>query len=129
MLKDSEAFSGFSVDDIGKAQAFYGDTLGIETSMERAGLALRIPGRRPVFIYPKPNHEPASYTVLNFPVPDIDAAVDRMTAAGISFEHYGEGFGQDEKGISRDPRGPKIAWFKDPAGNILSVLEDTGSQA
>src|ERR1044071_5381348 len=85
MLKDSEAFSGYSVDDLEKAQAFYGGTLGIETSMEREGLALRIPGRRPVFVYPKPNHEPASFTVLNFPVPDIDAAVDKMTAAGIAF--------------------------------------------
>jgi len=129
MLKDSEAFSGFSVDDLEKARHFYADTLGIETSMESEGLALRIPGRRPVFIYPKPNHEPATFTVLNFPVADIDATVDRMTAAGIAFEHYGEGFGQDEKGISRDPRGPKIAWFKDPAGNILSVLEGAGSQA
>jgi catechol 2,3-dioxygenase-like lactoylglutathione lyase family enzyme len=123
MLKDSEAFSGFSVNDIEKAQAFYGDTLGLETSMEPAGLALRIPGGRPVFIYPKDNHEPATYTVLNFPVPDIDAAVDQMTAAGIAFEQYGEGFGQDEKGIARDPRGPAIAWFKDPAGNVLSVME------
>lgn len=125
MLKDSEAFSGYSVDDIEKAQAFYGGTLGIETSMEPAGLALRIPGRRPVFLYPKDNHEPATYTVLNFPVPDVDAAVDGLVAAGVAFEHYGEGFGQDEKGIARDPRGPAIAWFKDPAGNILSVLEAT----
>jgi catechol 2,3-dioxygenase-like lactoylglutathione lyase family enzyme len=126
MLKDSEAFSGYSVDDLEKAQAFYGGTLGIETSMEREGLALRIPGRQPVFVYPKPNHEPATFTVLNFPVPDIDAAVDKMTAAGIAFEHYGEGFGQDDKGISRDARGPAIAWFKDPAGNVLSVIQDTG---
>jgi catechol 2,3-dioxygenase-like lactoylglutathione lyase family enzyme len=129
MLKDSEAFSGYAVDDLDKARDFYGGTLGIETSMEEAGLALRIAGRRPVFIYPKPNHEPATFTVLNFPVSDIDAAVDQLVAAGVKFEHYGEGFGQDAKGISRDPRGPKIAWFKDPAGNILSVIEDTGPQS
>ena len=129
MLKDSEAFSGYSVNDLDKARDFYGGTLGIETSMEEAGLALRIPGRRPVFIYPKDNHEAATFTVLNFPVPDIDAAVDQLGSAGVQFEHYGEGLGQDEKGISRDPRGPKIAWFKDPAGNILSVIEDTGPQA
>ncbi len=129
MLKDSEAFSGYSVNDLDAARRFYGDTLGIETSMEEAGLALRIPGRRPVFVYPKDNHEPASFTVLNFPVPDIDAAVDALAAAGVAMEHYGEGLGQDEKGISRDPRGPKIAWFKDPAGNILSVIEDSGPQA
>jgi catechol 2,3-dioxygenase-like lactoylglutathione lyase family enzyme len=125
MLKDSQAFSGYAVDDIDKARAFYGDTLGLETSMEPAGLALRIPGSRPVFIYPKDNHQPATFTVLNFPVSDIEAAVDQLTAAGITFEHYGEGFGQDEKGIARDSRGPAIAWFKDPAGNILSVLEQS----
>ncbi|HET9539426.1 MAG TPA: VOC family protein, partial [Candidatus Limnocylindria bacterium] len=117
------AFSGFSVNDIGKAQAFYGDTLGLETEMTDAGLALRVPGRRPVFIYPKDNHEPATYTVLNFPVESVDAAVDQLTAAGVQMEHYGPDLGQDEKGIARDPRGPVIAWFKDPAGNILSVLE------
>ena len=126
MLKDSEAFSGYSVDDLDKARDFYSGTLGIETSMEPAGLAIKIPGRRPVFVYPKENHEAATFTVLNFPVGDIEAAVDQLTAAGVTMEHYGEGFGQDEKGISRDPRGPAIAWFKDPAGNILSVIEDTG---
>ena len=129
MLKDSEAFSGFSVDDLEKAQAFYGGTLGIETAMEPAGLALRIAGRRPVFLYPKDNHQPATFTVLNFPVPDIGAAVDQLVAAGVAFEHYGEGFGQDDRGIARDPRGPAIAWFKDPAANILSLIEDSGPQA
>ena len=123
MLKDSDAFSGFSVDDIEKAKAFYGETLGIETDMSDAGLALRIPGRRPVFIYPKNNHQPATYTVLNFPVESVDAAVDQHNAAGVQMENYGPDMGQDEKGIARDPRGPVIAWFKDPAGNILSVLE------
>ena len=125
MLKNSEAFSGFSVNDMDKARDFYGNTLGLEVSMEDAGLALRIPGRRPVFIYPKDNHEPATYTVLNFPIDDIDKAVDDLVAAGVTFEQYGEGFGQDAKGISRDDRGPTgIAWFKDPAGNILSVHEE-----
>ena len=91
--------------------------------MSDAGLALRIPGRRPVFIYPKDNHQPATYTVLNFPVESVDAAVDQLAAAGVQMEHYDPQMGQDEKGIARDPRGPVIAWFKDPAGNILSVLE------
>jgi catechol 2,3-dioxygenase-like lactoylglutathione lyase family enzyme len=123
MLKDSQAFSGFSVNDLEAAQRSYGEVLGIDVGNEPAGLALRIPGRSPVFVYPKDNHEPATYTVLNFPVPDIGAAVDALTAAGVTFEHYGAEAGQDEKGISRDPRGPLIAWFKDPAGNILSVIE------
>jgi catechol 2,3-dioxygenase-like lactoylglutathione lyase family enzyme len=123
MLKDSEAFSGFSVNDMEKAKEFYGQTLGLEVSDEPAGLALRIAGRRPVFAYPKENHEPATYTILNFPVADIDRAVDELTRAGVQFEHYGEGFDQDEKGISRGAYGPPIAWFKDPAGNILSVIQ------
>ena len=125
MFKESNAFSGFSVDDIEKAKDFYGNTLGIETELSDAGLALNIPGRRPVFIYPKDNHQPATYTVLNFPVGSVDAAVDGLAAAGVAMEHYGPDFGQDEKGISRDPRGPVIAWFKDPAGNILSVIEES----
>ena len=125
MFKDSEAFSGYSVDDLEKANEFYSNKLGIKTDMSEMGLALNLPGRRPVFIYPKENHQPATYTVLNFPVGSVDQAVDDLVAAGIAMEHYGEDFGQDEKGISRDPRGPAIAWFKDPAGNILSVLEET----
>jgi catechol 2,3-dioxygenase-like lactoylglutathione lyase family enzyme len=124
MLKDSHAFSGFSVNDMDKAKEFYGQTLGLEISDEPAGLALRIPGRNPVFIYPKDNHEPATYTVLNFPVADIDRTVDDLTRAGVQFEHYGEGFDQDEKGIARGAYGSPIAWFKDPAGNILSVLAE-----
>ena len=125
MLKNSEAFSGFSVKDVEQSRDFYANTLGLDTSMEMGGLALRIPGRRPVFLYPKDNHEPATYTVLNFPVDDIDKAVDDLVAAGISMEHYGDGFGQDAKGISRDDRGPTgIAWFKDPSGNILSVIQE-----
>ena len=125
MFKDSEAFSGFSVDDIEQAKDFYGNKLGIQTEMSPAGLALIIPGRRPVFIYPKDNHQPATYTVLNFPVESVDRTVDQLAAVGVPMEHYGPDLGQDEKGISRDPRGPVIAWFKDPAGNILSVLEET----
>lgn len=124
MFKESNAFSGYSVDDMEKAKDFYGSKLGIDVEVTEAGLALRIPGRRPVFIYPKENHEPAKYTVLNFPVDSVDQAVDDLAEAGIRMEHYGPDLGQDEKGISRDPRGPTIAWFKDPAGNILSVLED-----
>lgn len=123
MLRESEAFSGFSVNDLDVAKRFYGETLGLEVAMEDAGLALRIPGRRPVFLYPKENHEPATYTVLNFPVPDIERAVDQLTAAGITFERYGGDFKQDARGIARDEYGPPIAWFKDPAGNILSVIE------
>ena len=125
MFKESEAFSGFSVDDLEKAKDFYGNKLGIQTEMSDAGLALNIAGRRPVFIYPKDNHQPATYTVLNFPVGSVDQAVDDLAAAGVKMEHYGPDFGQDEKGISRDPRGPVIAWFKDPAGNILSVIEES----
>ena len=122
MLKDSRAFSGYSVNDMEKAKEFYGGTLGLEVSDEPAGLALRIPGRTPVFIYPKDNHVPATFTVLNFPVEDIDEAVERLTEAGVTFERY-DGFEQDEKGIARGSEGPAIAWFKDPAGNILSVLQ------
>ena len=125
MLRNSEAFSGFSVNDLDKAKDFYGGTLGLEVSMEPEGLAIRIAGRRPVFVYPKDNHQPATYTILNFPVDDIDQAVDDLVAAGVTFEDYGEGFGQDAKGIVRgEENGPAgIAWFTDPAGNILSVIQ------
>jgi catechol 2,3-dioxygenase-like lactoylglutathione lyase family enzyme len=126
MLADSKAFSGFAVPDIDAARAFYADTLGLEVSEEDMGvtlLTLHLAGDRPTLIYPKPDFEPASYTILNFPVEDIEQVVDDLSTRGVSFEQY-DGFDQDEKGISRDPRGPKIAWFKDPAGNILSVLEE-----
>lgn len=123
MLRHRDAFSGYSVDDIDKAKEFYGTTLGLEVSMEPNGLALNLEGRRPVFIYPKPNHEPATYTVLNFQVPDIERAVDELIGAGVTFEHYGEGFDQDERGIARNEYGPPIAWFRDPAGNILSLIQ------
>jgi catechol 2,3-dioxygenase-like lactoylglutathione lyase family enzyme len=122
MFGDTRAFSGFAVDDIAKAREFYGETLGLETSEQNGLLTLHLAGDRPTLIYPKEDHAPANFTILNFPVDDIDAAVDELTARGVRFERY-EGFDQDEKGISRGG-GPPIAWFKDPSGNILSVLED-----
>ena len=126
MFKDTKAFSGFAVDDLEKARAFYGDTLGIETSSEMGLLTLQLAGgARPTLVYPKPDFEPATYTILNFPVADIDATVDGLIERGVAMEIY-EGFGQDEKGIARGDEGPPIAWFRDPAGNILSVLEDEG---
>jgi catechol 2,3-dioxygenase-like lactoylglutathione lyase family enzyme len=121
MFKDSSAFSGFSTDDLPKAKAFYGDTLGVDVSEQDGVLALHLGGGHEVIIYPKPNHEPATFTVLNFPVADIDQAVDRLTQAGVQLERY-EGLDQDERGIMHDDGRP-IAWFKDPAGNILSVIE------
>jgi catechol 2,3-dioxygenase-like lactoylglutathione lyase family enzyme len=123
MLDSSRAFSGFAVDDLERAQQFYGGTLGLSTSEHNGLLFLHLAGDRGILIYPKPDHTPATYTILNFPVDDIDAAVDELAERGVSFERY-DGFEQDEKGISRDPNGPPIAWFRDPAGNILSVLED-----
>ena len=123
MFKDTKAFSGFAVDDLDKARAFYEGTLGLEVSTEMGLLNLLLDGgARPTLVYPKPDFEPATYTILNFPVDDIDAAVDALTERGVAFEIY-EGFGQDEKGIARSDEGPPIAWFRDPAGNILSVLE------
>jgi predicted enzyme related to lactoylglutathione lyase len=124
VLADSKAFSGFSVDDLDKAQAFYGDVLGlaVDRADEMQILRVRFAGDRHVIVYAKPDHQPATFTVLNFPVPDIEAAVDGLAARGVTFEHY-EGFGQDEKGVMRSG-GPLIAWFRDPAGNILSVLDE-----
>jgi len=124
MLTDSEAFSGFAVDDLQKAQAFYEQTLRLKTSLiEQAGLlTLHLAGGRDTFVYEKPDFVPATYTILNFPVDDVEAAVDELTAEGVEFERY-EGFEQDEKGIARGGGGPTIAWFKDPSGNILSVLD------
>ena len=121
MLRDSQAFSGFSTNDITKARQFYGETLGLHVTEENDILTLHLPGGGRVIVYSKENHEPASFTILNFPVADVDAAVDRLTAAGVTFERY-PGFKQDERGIMRD-EGPSIAWFKDPAGNVLAVLE------
>jgi catechol 2,3-dioxygenase-like lactoylglutathione lyase family enzyme len=122
MFKETKAFSGFAVDDIEKARAFYGDTLGIETSVENGMITLHIAGDRPVLVYPKEDHEPAGFTILNFPVDDVEAAVDALTERGVEFQKY-DGFGQDEKGIMRG-QGPDIAWFTDPAGNVLAVLKD-----
>jgi catechol 2,3-dioxygenase-like lactoylglutathione lyase family enzyme len=121
MLADSKAFSGFAVKDLEEARAFYGDTLGLETSEENGLLTLHLAGDRTTLVYPKPDHQPGNYTILNFPVADVDAAVDGLAARGVEFERY-EGFEQDEKGIAR-AGGPPIAWFTDPSGNILSVLE------
>jgi len=121
VLRDSQAFSGFSTDDIAKAREFYGGTLGLEVTEANGMLRLHLAGGGSVLIYPKDSHEPASFTVLNFPVGDIDAEVDRLAGAGVQFERYA-GSGQDERGIARGYP-PPIAWFKDPAGNILSVLQ------
>jgi catechol 2,3-dioxygenase-like lactoylglutathione lyase family enzyme len=121
MFKDTKAFSGFAVDDLEKARQFYGETLGLEVSEEHGLLTLHIAGDRPTFIYPKPDFTPATYTILNFPVEDVEKAVDELAARGVEFERY-DGFEQDERGIARGA-GPMIAWFKDPAGNILSVLQ------
>jgi predicted enzyme related to lactoylglutathione lyase len=123
MLKDSKAFSGFSVDDIQKAKEFYGLTLGLEVSQAHGLLELHLAGGTTVLIYPKPNHAPATFTILNFPVDNIEEAVDKLTKTGVRFERYEGNLKTDEKGIFRGG-GPLIAWFKDPAGNILSVLEE-----
>jgi len=121
VFKQTRAFSSFSVDDVPAAKRFYGETLGVDLSDQMGGLALHLGGGHEVFVYPKENHEPASHTVLNFMVDDVDAAVDRLQATGIALERY-EGMETDEKGIMRD-EGAAIAWFKDPAGNTLAVLE------
>jgi catechol 2,3-dioxygenase-like lactoylglutathione lyase family enzyme len=122
MLANNKAFSGFAVPDIEAARAFYGDTLGIEVTEEYGILTLHLAGGdRPTIIYPKPDHQPAGYTILNFQVDDVEAAVDALTARGVQFEIY-EGAPQDEKGVMRG-QGPDIAWFTDPAGNILSVIK------
>lgn len=125
MFKDSHAFSGFAVNDLAAAKQFYGQTLGIEVAETPEGLQLKVVGGNPVFVYSKPDHTPATFTILNFPVENIDEAVAGLTALGIALEHY-QGL-TDEHGIARGiaaKRGPDIAWFKDPAGNILSVLQN-----
>jgi len=128
LFKNVQAFSSFSVDDLQKAKQFYGDTLGLSVHEEdnEMGLTLELESGIRVFIYPKKNHTPATFTVLNFPVPDIDEAADALAELGIALERY-EGFHQDEKGIARSTAtsdGPDVAWFKDPAGNVLSILEE-----
>jgi predicted enzyme related to lactoylglutathione lyase len=131
MFRDNDAFSGFSVDDINAAQKFYGETLGLEVTMnDMSNLDVTLGTGARILLYPKPNHEPATYTVLNFLVPDIDAAVEKLLAAGIAMERYDfPGMNQDDNGVMRgDDRGPSIAWFKDPAGNVLSVIETESSR-
>jgi catechol 2,3-dioxygenase-like lactoylglutathione lyase family enzyme len=122
MLAETKAFSGFAVPDLQAARSFYEGTLGLRVSEEHDLLTLHLAGDRDTLVYPKPDHVPATYTILNFPVDDVEAAVDALRKRGVGFEQY-EGLDQDEKGISLDPSGPRIAWFTDPAGNILSVLE------
>lgn len=124
MFKDTKAFSGFSVNDIQKAKEFYGKTLGLEVSESHGLLNLHLAGGATVLIYPKPNHTPATFTILNFPVGNIEEAVDELTKKGVRFERYEGDLKTDEKGVFRGG-GPLIAWFKDPAGNILSVLEES----
>jgi catechol 2,3-dioxygenase-like lactoylglutathione lyase family enzyme len=122
MLKDSKAFSGFSVNDTEAARAFYAETLGVEVTDEAGALNLHLGGGTNVYVYPKPDHVPATFTVLNFPVPDVERAVNELAARGVHCEHYPSMPDQDEKGIHRG-EGPLIAWFKDPAGNVLSVIQ------
>ena len=124
MFENTKAFSGFSVDDVSEARRFYGETLGLRVSEEdepMSMLQLHVAGDRDVLVYPKPDHTPASFTVLNFPVDAIDEAVDELTERGVRFERY-DGAEQDDKGIHHG-EGPLIAWFKDPAGNVLSVIQ------
>jgi catechol 2,3-dioxygenase-like lactoylglutathione lyase family enzyme len=122
MFANTKAFSGFAVDDLETARQFYGETLGLETSEQYGLMTLHLAGGRDTLVYPKPDHAPANYTILNFPVDDVDATVEELTRRGVRFERY-ESIDQDDKGIFRGG-GPHIAWFKDPAGNILSVLQE-----
>jgi catechol 2,3-dioxygenase-like lactoylglutathione lyase family enzyme len=121
MFANTKAFSGFSVDDIPKAKQFYSETLGLNVSDDHGLLLLHIAGGRDVLVYPKPNHTPATFTILNFPVDNIEQAIDELVARGVRLERF-DGENQDERGVYRE-QGPPIAWFKDPAGNILSVIE------
>ncbi len=123
MFANTKAFSGFSVDDIGAAKRFYGETLGLDVSEKQGMLTLHIAGDRDTLVYPKRDHTPASFTILNFPVSDVEAAVDELAARGVEFQRYeGTPAETDDKGIFRGG-GPLIAWFTDPAGNVLSVLQ------
>jgi catechol 2,3-dioxygenase-like lactoylglutathione lyase family enzyme len=122
MFKPKSAFSGFSVNDLAQARQFYADTLGLQIAKDGVGLKLQLPGGGAVFVYSKHDHQPATFTILNFVVGDIDAAVQDLIGRGVRFERYG-GIPADEQGIMRG-NGPPIAWFKDPAGNVLAVLEE-----
>ncbi|MBT2449231.1 VOC family protein [Streptomyces sp. ISL-43] len=125
MLEGAKAFSGFSVDDLAKAKEFYGETLGLRVSEDKGMLFLHLAGDTTVLVYPKDDHQPAGFTILNFPVDDIEEAVDQLTTRGVRFERY-EGFEMNDKGIvSQEGDMPSIAWFKDPAGNVLSVLDES----
>ena len=122
IFKNTKAFSSFSVNDLEKAKEFYGQTLGLEVSESEEGLSLHLIGGNEIFIYPKPDHTPATFTILNFAVDDVDQTVDDLTQLGVHFQIYNEGeLKTDDKGVFRGK--PKIAWFKDPAGNFLSILE------
>src|SRR5690349_7565001 len=128
MFKTVATFSSFSVKNLAEAKKFYGETLGLTVKEEDMGLRLHLQGGGQIFVYPKDNHEPATFTILNVVVADIDEAVDELTSRGVSFERYEGEYQADDKGIvrSNDPKhGPSIGWFKDPAGNILSVIEDS----
>ena len=125
ILTDAKAFPSFSVNDIGKARTFYRDTLGLNVDDRMEGLELDVGGGNKVFVYGKPNHQPATFTVLNFPVDNVETAVEKLKSTGVTFEQYDmPGIKTDARGIARDPNGPAMAWFKDPAGNILSVLQE-----
>lgn len=122
MFETTRVFSGFSVNNVPAARRFYSETLGLKVSEDHGMLRLHIRGGYEVVVYPKPNHTPATFTILNFPVADVEQAVDALVKRGVRFEHY-EGMNLDEKGVMRG-QGPEIAWFTDPAGNILSVIQD-----
>jgi catechol 2,3-dioxygenase-like lactoylglutathione lyase family enzyme len=127
MFSAKAAFSGFSVNDLAKAQEFYTAKLGLKVDKDKMGLTLHLPGGARVFVYPKDNHEPATFTILNFVVDNIDEAVDELAGRGVMFEHYDNGMKTDKKGIVRGisaGQGPDIAWFKDPAGNFVSILKE-----
>lgn len=125
ILTEAKAFPSFSVNDIGKARAFYRDTLGLHVDDRSEGLELDVGGGSKVFVYGKPNHEPATFTILNFAVDNVETAVEKLKSTGVTFEQYDiPGIKTDARGIARDTGGPAMAWFKDPAGNILSVLQE-----